>query len=227
MLDRYTITLKPDELALVLGAEVPDIYEPQYNAAPTKVLPAIISSLPDKISFLNWGLMAMWSNNRAMSPKFFNLPLDSVINKSSYRKKLATHRCVIPMDGFYLWKQVAKKQQVPHYFFFPDKKVFSVAGLWEEGEDGTDSFIMITRSSNKQIADFQDDMPAILDASATRRWLESDSEAELQQLLDFETKEELISHTVSPKIKEIDGNDNSFIKPAPASDQHGNYTLFT
>ncbi len=227
MLDRYTITLKPDELALVLGAEVPETYEPQFNAAPTKILPAITSNEADKISFFNWGLMAMWSNNRAMSPKFFNLPMDSVINKSSYRKKLATNRCVIPMDGFYLWKQVAKKQQVPHYFFFPDKKVFSDAGLREEGEEGSNSFIMITRPANDQVSDFQEDMPAILDAASTRRWLESEKLDELQELLSKETKEEFVSHTVTPKIRDIDGNDVSFIKPAPASDQHGNYTLFT
>ncbi|WP_425390631.1 SOS response-associated peptidase [Ekhidna sp.] len=227
MLDRYTITLKPDELALVLGAEVPEMYKPQYNAAPTKILPTITSNEPDKVSFFNWGLMAMWSNNRAMSPKFFNLPTDSVINKASYLKKLATHRCVIPMDGFYLWKQVAKKQQVPHYFFYPDKKVFSVAGLWEEGENGTHSFIMITKPSNEQMLEFQDDMPAVMDTASTRRWLESDDQDELQALLNQELKDELISHTVSPKIKDIDGNDSSFIKPAPASDQHGNYTLFT
>lgn len=227
MLDRYTITLKPDELALVLGAEVPELYQPQYNAAPTKLLPTITSAEADKISFYNWGLMALWSNNRAMSPKFFNLPMDSVINKSSYRKKLATHRCVIPMDGFYLWKQVAKKQQVPHYFFYPDKKVFSVAGLWEEGEDDTHSFIMITRPANDQIADFQDDMPAIMDAASSRRWLESDDQEELQKLLSQQSKEEFISHTVAPKIKDIDGNDASFLKPAPPADQHGNYTLFT
>ncbi|WP_420577566.1 SOS response-associated peptidase [Ekhidna sp.] len=227
MLDRYTITLKPDELALVLGAEVPELYQPQYNAAPTKLLPTITSTESDKISFFNWGLMAQWSNNRAMSSKFFNLPMDSVINKSSYRKKLATHRCVIPMDGFYLWKQVAKKQQVPHYFFYPDKKVFSVAGLWEEGEDDTHSFIMITRPANDQIADFQDDMPAIMDAASSRRWLESDDQEELQKLLSQQSKEEFISHTVAPKIKDIDGNDASFLKPAPPADQHGNYTLFT
>ena len=227
MLDRYTITLKPDELALVLGVEVPDLYEPQYNAAPTKVLPTITSSESDKLLFFSWGLMAQWSNNRAMSPKFFNLPMDSVINKASYRKKLATHRCVIPMDGFYLWKQVAKKQQVPHYFFYPDKKVFSVAGLWEEGEDGTHSFIMITRPANNQISDFQEDMPAIMDASSTRRWLESNDQEELQELLNQESKEEFISHTVGPKIRDIEGNDVSFLKPAPPADQHGNYTLFT
>ncbi len=227
MLDRYTISLKPDELALVLGAEVPDAYKPHFNAAPTKILPVITSINPEKISFFNWGLMAMWSNNKSMSPKFFNLPMDSVVNKASYKKKLSTHRCVIPMDGFYLWKQVAKKQQVPHYFFYPDKKVFSVAGLWEENDEGSHSFIMITRPSNEQIADFQDDMPAIMDTSSTRRWLESEDQEELYELLNMEHKDEFLSHTVTPKIRDIEGNDVSFMKPAPASDQHGNYTLFT
>ena len=227
MLDRYTITPKPDELALVLGVEISEHYEAQYNAAPTKLLPTVTSSDPEKISFFHWGLMTMWSNNRAMSPKFFNLPAESVIQKPSYRKKIGTHRCVIPMDGFYLWKQIAKKKQVPHYFFYPDKKVFSVAGIWEEGDDNSYSFIMITRPANKQIVDFQDDMPAIMDTSSTRRWLESEDPEELQELLLKETDETFLSHTVGPKIRDIDANDVSFIQPAPASDQHGNYTLFT
>ena len=143
MLDRYTITLQSHELALVLGAEVPDRYTPEYNAAPTKSLPVITNRTQDKLVFQKWGLMTMWSNNKTMSPKFFNLPVDSVITKNSYRKKLMTHRCIIPMDGFYVWKKVAKKQQIPNYFFFPDKRIFCVAGLWEENED-QHSFIMIT-----------------------------------------------------------------------------------
>ncbi len=227
MLDRYTITLNADELALVLGVEVPTQYKPQYNAAPTKSLPLITSNKIEKISFFNWGLMAMWSNNKAMSPKFFNIPMDSVLNKNPYRKKILTNRCSIPMDGFYLWKQVAKKQQVPHYFFFPDKKVFSVAGLWEENDEGTYSFIMITRPSNNQIKSFQDDMPVIMDTSSSKKWLESNDLKELDALLSQELNDELLSHTVAPKIRDIELNDVSFIRPAPPADQHGNYTLFT
>jgi putative SOS response-associated peptidase YedK len=227
MVDRYTLTPKSDELALVLGVDVPGLYRPQFNAAPSKLLPIITSNEKNKLHFFNWGLMSMWTNNRAMSPKFFNLSLDSVLSKSSYKQKIKSNRCVIPMDGFYIWKQVAKKQMVPHYFFFPDRKVFSVAGLWEEGEESSRSFIMITRSSNKLLMEFQEDMPAILDASASKIWLESDDQQELEDLLLHTPKEQLTSHTVSPKIRDIDGNDVSFIKPAPASDQHGNYTLFT
>lgn len=227
MVDRYTLTLKADELALVLGVEIINKYGPHYNAAPSKLLPIITSSERNKLNFFNWGLISTLSNNRTMSPKFFNLPADSVITKTSYKRKLGTHRCVIPMDGFYVWKQVAKKQVVPHYFFFPDKKVFSVAGIWEENEESEYSFIMITRNANNQLIDFQEDMPAILDAAETRRWLESDDQEELEKLLKSTPKEQMTSHTVTPKIRDIDLNDVSFIKPIPASDQHGNYTLFS
>lgn len=230
MYDRYTISLKNDELALTLGVEVSDEYDPQYNAAPTKRLPVITSQQNQKLSFFYWGLMSRWSNNKSMSPKLFNLPLDSVLSKTSYKRKLNTNRCVIPMDGFYVWKQVGKKRQVPHYFYFPDKRVFSVAGLWEESdesEDTAESFIMITKQANPLLENYQDDMPAIMDASASRKWLESEDITDLEELLSNGQADELISHTVSPKIREIEGNDVSYINPAPASDQHGNYTLFT
>lgn len=227
MLDRYTLTLKPNELALVMGAEVPDGYEPHYNAAPTKSLPIVLSTQPERLVFQKWGLMTSWSNNRTMSSKFFNLPAESVFSKASYKKKLTTHKCVIPMDGFYVWKQVAKKQKVPYYFFFPDKKVFSVAGLWEENDEGEDSFIMITQPSNDQISLFQEDMPAIMDTATTRKWLESDDHDVLQGLLLEQSKQELMSHTVGPGITNLDLNEDFLIKPTPASDQHGNYTLFS
>lgn len=227
MLDRYTITLQPNELALVLGVEVPITYSPQFNAAPTKSLPVITNYSKDKLVFQKWGLMTMWSNNRTMSSKFFNLPLDSVQNKPSYRKKLSSNKCVIPMDGFYVWKQIAKKQQVPYYFFFPDRKIFTVAGIWEENDEGDHSFIMITRPSNSQVAQFQDDMPAFIDAGSTRRWLESTDLKEMEELLRKDPKQELLNHTVSPEISDINANESTFIKPTPASDQHGNYTLFT
>lgn len=230
MYDRYTITLNSDELSLTLGVEVSEQYEPHFNAAPTKKLPIITSQNNQKISFFYWGLMSKWSNNKTMSPKLFNLPTDSLLNKATYRRKIKTHRCIIPMDGFYVWKQVAKKKQVPYYFFFKDRRVFSVAGLWEEYDelDGSgESFIMITRPSDTNLSSYHETMPAILDATMSRKWLESDDDQIIEELVMNQNTYDLASHTVSPKIREIDHNDVSLIEPAPASDQYGNYTLFT
>lgn len=230
MYDRYTLTLKNDELALTLGVEVSEQYSQQFNAAPTKKLPIITSLQNQKLSYFNWGLMSGWSNNKTMSPKLFNLPIESLETKATYKRKLQTHRCVIPMDGFYTWKQVSKKLQVPYYFYFQDRRVFSVAGLWEEYDEpeGSDnSFIMITRPANDTLVSFHDQMPAIMDTATTRKWLEADDTTDIQSLLRIDQTKELLSHTVSPKMRDISLNDVTFIDPAPASDQHGNYTLFT
>jgi putative SOS response-associated peptidase YedK len=227
MYDRYTISLKSDELALTLGVEVPDEYTPQYNAAPTKKLPIITSEQNQKLSLFYWGLMSSWSNNKTMSPKLFNLPVSSVQTKNTYKRKLKTNRCVIPMDGFYTWKQVAKKKQVPYYCYFPDRRVFSIAGLWEENEDGSNSFIMITKPSSGTMLSFNEDMPAMLDASTSRKWLELEDLNDIEGFLSDDLTHELNNHTVSPKIRDIDNNDVNLIKQAPASDQYGNYTLFS
>ena len=133
---------------------------------------------------------------------------------------------MIPMDGFFVWKRVAKKKLVPYYFFYPDKRVFCVAGIWETNED-QNSFIMITRPSNDVIAPFQDDMPAILDTAAIRKWIAGKVDSDLEELLQSASSQTLLSHTVSPEIRNIDSNDQMLIQAAPASDQNGNYTLFT
>ena len=230
MYDRYTITLNKDELALTLGVEIPSTYSPHYNAAPTKRLPVITSNNNQQLSQFQWGLMANWSNNKTMSHKLYNLPIESIRTRTTYKRKLKTHRCVIPMDGFYVWKQVAKKQMVPHYFHYSDRRLFTVAGLWEEVDDlenSTECFIMITKPAENGLNAFQDDMPAILDPAYMKKWLEGEGPEDIEELLQTGHENDFVSHTVSPRIRDIDKNDVSLIQSTPASDQHGNYTLFT
>lgn len=227
MYDRYTITLENDKLAITLGVEASEEYIPQFNAAPTKKLPIVTSIRNKELTFSFWGLMSKWANNKTMSPKFFNLPVDSLRNKVAYRKQLKTHRCIIPMDGFFIWKQIARKHQIPYYFYFPDRQLFSVAGLWEEGEEeGIASFIMVTKPSSNVLIDFQNDMPVMLNVLSAGRWLEADDSITVEDFLQDESSTELIYHTVTPEIKHIEKNHTSLINPVPASDQHGNYTLF-
>lgn len=227
MIDRYTLTSNSDELSLVLGVEVPQDYAPQFNAAPSKKLPVISSFDKHHLSFFNWGLMSQWSNNRAMSSKLFNLQVDNVIKKPAYAKKIKQNRCIIPMDGFYLWKKIAKKKQIPYYFFFTDKRIFAVPGILEEQENKEFSFSLLTMKSISQIADYQDDMPLVLDMSVAKKWLENGDISVLRESQQNPRNNQFVSQTVSPKITNLQLNDYSLIEPSPATDQHGNYTLFT
>ena len=49
-----------------------------------------------------------------MSPKLFNIDTETLLKKVSHRKSLKSHRCLIPLNGFYVWKPFAKNY-IPYY----------------------------------------------------------------------------------------------------------------
>jgi putative SOS response-associated peptidase YedK len=213
--------------------EVPTAYLPNYNAGPTQLLPVITSQDKRGLSFFHWGLMAKWSNNKSISAKSINLTADTAFQKTSYRNQIQTHRCIIPISGFYAWKRVSKKQLVPYYYFSPQIPLLGIAGLWEEFEDidgsVSHSFIMLTVRSSKALAEIEDQMPAFLDPMSCLKWLNSENLEELETIVKSITDNHALlnSHSVSPGIGDIKNNYAQLIKSVPPSDQHGNYTLFS
>ncbi|MCP4458467.1 MAG: SOS response-associated peptidase [Cytophagales bacterium] len=233
MYDRYAIYSSTEEIKETLTAEVPEGYSPSYNAAPTHLLPVITSEGRMGISFFHWGLMTKWSNSKtSISAKSINLDSELAFQRPGYKKQIQSHRCIVPINGFYAWKRVSKKQLVPYYFFSPQMPILGIAGLWEEFEDidGTvsHSFIVLLVSSSSSLIEFENKMPAILDSNKSRIWLDSKDLEENEKLIASVRNDHpvLSSHSVSPSIKNIENNYPDLIKPVPASDQLGNYTLF-
>jgi putative SOS response-associated peptidase YedK len=232
MYDRYTIHAPASKIREELAVEVPEAYLPSYNAAPTQLLPVITSESKRGISFFHWGLMAKWSNNKSISAKSINLAAETAFQKTSYRNQIQTNRCIIPISGFYAWKRLSKKQMVPYYYFPTKMPLLGIAGLWEEFED-TDgsvshSFIMLTVKSSSALSDIEAQMPAFMEPMGCLKWLNSDDLAEMEALIMAipEHHTSLGSHSVSPGIGDLKNNYAQLIKSVPASDQHGNYTLF-
>lgn len=135
-------------------------------------------------------------------------------------------------NGFYMWKQVSKKQKVPYFCHFPHHVPFGIAGIYEEFEDLEEklshTFNMITVSAGPKLSAYQEDMPAILTKEQCEKWLDETAEdAELVSILDDITDTRLSMHSVSPRISDPANNDEGLIKPSTPSDQFGNYTLFS
>ena len=135
-------------------------------------------------------------------------------------------------DGFYLWKQISKRQNTPYYFYLPDHSPFGIAALWEDYEDmdgkSTQSFIMMTTESSSEVAPYQDDMPLLLDHQAMKKWLQPDLDInDIEIILNKKPIDSLKFHAVSPMISNLENNKPELIKSSVPSDQHGNYTLFS
>ncbi|MGK7388930.1 MAG: SOS response-associated peptidase [Candidatus Cyclobacteriaceae bacterium M2_1C_046] len=232
MCTRYTLVADAEKVAERFNVDVPKQYQPNYNAAPAKILPVITHDTPTGLSFFYWGIPPEWAQKRAVSSKLINAPLEQLSTKNSYKNALEKRRCIIPSDGFYAWKQIGKKTRVPHRFILGDNSIFSYAGFWDEFEGEEDgeiyhTFMIITCPANRNVKDVDERMPVILTKETEKQWLKKDASLEeLMELLVPYPDDKLNKYTVSNKIDQSEENSPLLIKPSSPVDQFGSYTLF-
>lgn len=231
MCRRYSISASAAELTDRFDIDVPEAYKSRYNAAPTQILPVITNDNPEGISFFYWGVVPKWAKNKSLSPKLYNTKADTLLEKASSSKALQKRRCLIPADGFFDWKNVSKKGVIPYRFVVQSPKLFAFAGLWEEYEDDEEgmvyTFSIITTMANTLISEMNLNMPAIVAKEDEKKWLDNALSAEeWVSLLKPYPAELMNSFTVSSQLNNLEYDRPELLKPAPAADQFGNYTLF-
>ncbi len=146
-------------------------WPPQYNAAPSQMLPVVTASR--KIELFKWGLIPGWADDPAVGNRMINARAETLTVKAAFKKLLATRRCIIPANGFYEWKKEGT-HRMPYYIAQADGTPMAFAGLWDtwQGRAGViHSFTIITTTSNAQMARIHDRMPAILPPEHYTQWL--------------------------------------------------------
>jgi putative SOS response-associated peptidase YedK len=231
MIERYSLTVTADKIRERFSVDVPGSYKQRYNAAPTQLLPVITSADPAGISTFYWGTSPEWSKNKLPSEKMVNVRAEALAEKPALKRAMMKMRCIVPADGFYAWKKIGKKTQIPHRFLLKDSEVFSMAGIWEEFDDeegnSVHTFMIMTVAANETVTTVYDRMPVMLDKESERIWLDQQAtESDLTKLLIPYASSKISMYTVSPRISEIEHDLPSFILPAPPADQFGNLTLF-
>ena len=175
MIERYSITASATKISERFSADVPDFFRPHYNAAPTQLLPVITSSAPKGVSLFYWGTSPEWSKNKMLSEKIINLRVENFQEKPALKRALMKSRCIVPADGFYAWKKVGKKTNIPYRVVITSGETVSFAALWEEFED-TDgneiqTFSILTTPANEFVSAITERMPLILNEESERVWL--------------------------------------------------------
>ncbi|MEO9805673.1 MAG: SOS response-associated peptidase [Reichenbachiella sp.] len=232
MIDRYAIYSDFKAINSRFGLEGEEFTVPNYNAAPAQQLPIVTNEAKGKISFLFWGTNKEWSNNKSISPKLLTCERDQLMSKTTLKLALERHRCLIPVNGFYLWKQYSKKRKTPHYFYNPSETLFSLPGIWEENEDMDGNthytFKIIEIPNYINLPEFGSNMPAVIAKDLEKKWLDGYSTLEelVEILHNTETLGQISHHPVSPHITNVSNNGADLIKPQSSVDQLGNYTLF-
>jgi putative SOS response-associated peptidase YedK len=210
MCGRVTNTKTKEELARHFGiAACRAKLSPNYNGAPTQLIPCVTNDDPKRISLLKWGFEPSWANRLLI-----NAQSETASEIRTFSKALRERRCLVLVDGFYEWKRLGKTK-TPLRFVMSSGEPFALAGLWYEPHDDDDerTFVILTTSANKLMSKIHDRMPVILKRSDAPKWLESGSVGLLKP---FGAKG-LKAYQVSDRVNSARNNDKSLIKAVKRS----------
>jgi len=189
---------------------------PNYNVAPSHIMPIITNDDRTHFTAMRWGLIPSWAKDSKIGFKMINARIETLFEKSAFKMAVAKRRCLVPADGFYEWQKSEKGKQ-PFRITTKDQSIFSMAGLWErwESPDGQMimSFTVITQPPNELMKDIHDRMPAILTKEQESLWLADDIRPD--QLVDMITpypSELMEAYKVSKRVGNVRNNSADLIE---------------
>ena len=108
---------------------------PIYNAFPTRKLPVIALNNSKKITYENWGATSEYSKNNNLPNRLISVSLSKISKSNIYLNQFKTERCLIPCDGFFLWKNYFSKNKTPFYFNCIKEKLIYCVGVRDSFQD--------------------------------------------------------------------------------------------
>jgi len=198
--------------------------QPSYNVAPTRSIYVVKGGVSRAINELHWGLVPAWSKDISRASSMINARVESVREKPSFRNLLSSNRCVIPVDGYYEWKQVPVKGKVsakqPFYFSasveseYCHDGMLAIAGLWTtwgNGDELYSSCTALTTEATERISMIHHRMPMLLDKQHLDLWLSDDTKIDLDELA-IPADLQIDSHPVSKAVNNARNDDRSLIE---------------
>lgn len=175
MCGRFSIAVRIGIFTKRFGiADLPDFKLPCYNIAPSQNVPVVFrEGTINRVTVMRWGLMPSGSVGAGKGPNPINARAEGLAGKPMFRDLLVRGRCLVPATGYYEWRAEGSKK-IPFYISRKDKSLFTMAGLFDTGNDrnGNEirSFTIITTTPNDLVAPLHDRMPVILSSRGEEGW---------------------------------------------------------
>ena len=157
----------------LLAKPLPIEPRPNYNLCPTQQVTICRQREERELVQVRWGIVPHWAKEVAHGYSTINARAETVASKPAYRDSFKRRRCLIPVDGFYEWRQTTPKQ--PFYIHRADSKPFALAGIWDHWERESqviESAAIIVTDGNAMMKPIHDRMPVIIDPENFEPWLD-------------------------------------------------------
>ncbi len=117
---------------------------------------------------------ARWGWQRSFAKRGLTLARDDRLGDSGlWRPAAATRRCLVPALAWHEWTGPTGSRQ--RWSLRPQRKRFTLAGLWEATPAGA-AFAIVTTAAHPTIAQVHDRMPVALGPDHAAAWLDSEQD---------------------------------------------------
>lgn len=182
MCGRYTYNLTWEQIVnlyrLTIPEEKPEKLRPNYNVAPTHVMPVIRPAGNGReLVLAGWGLIPFWMKPENLAKQAYstiNARSDRIQSAPTYREPFKKRRCIIPATGWYEWQKIDAKTKRP-FHFRPAATPFAFGGVYDtwsaDGKSAITSFSIVTTGAAPATAEYHDRMPLILKEPQFEDWM--------------------------------------------------------
>lgn len=235
MCGRFVSSSTPEAIAEHFGAR-PEVESlgPNYNVAPTNDVYGVVAAEGAlAVRAFHWGLIPKWAKERKIGQRMINARAETLAEKPAFKAPFRTHRCIVPMDGFYEWRagdpdgpltKAGKPVKQPLFIHRRDGAPLAVAGLWAAWKDPEadpddeawlHSLTIVTTSANETMAPIHDRMPVILDPDDWHRWLDPANRDidTLSELLVPASNDLLVTFEVSTDVNSVRNQGPHLVEP--------------
>ena len=181
----YSVNFSATRLQSKLNlSEVPQLPEPGYfiSGFTYPCLPVIAGNGGLHTEYAYWGLIPDWvkSTEKAIEMRSYGLNAkgETLNQKPMFKKAFEHHRVLVPMAGFYEWRQIGKRK-FPYYIKPTEADFFLVAGLasqWANPDTGEEqeTFTIVTCPSGPLLSTIHNSklrQPLILPEEDWQTWI--------------------------------------------------------
>lgn len=164
-----------------LPGGVPRGVKQRYNISPTQAAPVIVVHGGMRtMQLMRWGFVPQGARdmNSVFRYKTFNVRSEDVFKKATWDKAVRTQRCIVPANGFYMWRAHTDGKQ-PFYVEGPTP-IMAFAGMygtWINPDGDTQGmFTLLTVPSSEDLPGFTSRSPILLDTNdKMTAWLDPDN----------------------------------------------------
>lgn len=232
--------------SLLVNPQSPPAGTPDWNMAPTKQAPVVLTRAKDEtpvrqLRLLTWGLVPSWAKNPGVGARMINARAESVAEKPAYARALAARRALVPAAGWYEWQvspsatdAKGKPRKQPFFIGRGDGATLAMAGIYEFWRDRAVadkddpsawvvSYAVLTTAAEPGLDRIHDRQPLVLERADWARWLDPGVTelAAVDDLLRYAQPGRFAAYPVSRAVSATRNNGAHLLDPAPVEELRG------